>query len=268
MENFEKRIFFGFEVSSPFSEEEPKGRYIEKDLRHLTLVFIGNVAIEKVETILKGIEKPNFLVSPVGIFNKILFLPYFSPRVVAFHINFLNSFKLIEEYRLKLLGFLKKNDIPIKNSKKFLPHVTVCRRPFKKREWRDFFTKKSLFVKSLTLFESFKNSKYERLWSHEFIPPFKELEHTADIAFEINGKDFLELYKNAFIALCFKFPEMIDYFIDVDELKSIEDVIIKLNDIVRKIDIEKGSPLKAVSFQSKIKTSQKNILTWEMIVDV
>lgn len=261
----EGRFFLAFEVSSPWNEEPP-GRYIKKGYRHLTLIFIGKLKRESMEEISKNIPLPSFKVGPSAIFDKILFLPRFRPNVVAYEVNWLgNDYPII--YQKELLNFFEKNGVAIKNSRPFLSHVTLCRRPFKRSKWKIYFKKLPLYIESLTLFESFENSRYKRIWKREFVPPFVEIEHTADIAFHIRGKNFLELFKNGFIALSFKSPKIINYFSLPEKIDNIDDVIIALNNIITRCDIAIGSDFKAVSFQAKVEMEEK-IIKWEMIVDV
>jgi len=259
-----KRIFFAFGVEAPWQEKEPPGRSIEKKLRHITLVFLGSLENEKIESILK---KPSFKIGPVGIFDKILFLPPLSKRVAALHANFLSDLENIKDFRKELIIFLKEHSIFIEDKKKFLAHATLCRKPFLKRKWKANFEKLPFFIKDFSLLESLGLSKYKKIWEFKFIKPFEELEHTADIAFNIKGENFKKLYENAFIALCFKSKEMINYFLEVENINNIDDVIINLNSIIEKMDSDIGSPFKAVSFKADIK-KEKDLLTWEMIVDV
>ncbi|KPK33053.1 MAG: hypothetical protein AMS24_02325 [Chlamydiae bacterium SM23_39] len=263
----EKRLFLAFDIFSPWIEEEPKGRYIDKNFRHLTLIFLGNVKKEKIDEIISKLPIPSFQIGAVGIFDKILFIPHFHPRVVAFNINWLILEKDILEYRKDLISFFKKLDILV-DEKPFLSHVTVARKTFDKKSWKKNFIKLPLAIKKINLYESLKNSNYQSLFSYDLISPFEELEHTADIAFKINGYDYNHLFINGFIALCFKFFKFIEYFPKkVFFIKNIDDVIIELNDLISRMDSEIGSPFKAVSFQANV-VSKQNYLEWEMVVDV
>lgn len=263
----EKRVFFALEVDAPWQDKEPEGRYIQKHLRHITLIFIGNLDVKKIEELLSTIEVPKFVISPSGIFDKMLALPERSPNVIAYRIKWLSNHKLLDEYRSSLFSFLEKSDVAIKNTKgEFLPHVTLCRKPFIIKDWRKSFFKLPVYITKLHLYESLKNSNYESLWSHSFIAPFEEFEHTADLAFYIRGKTYFDLYVNGFIALCFKFTKLCEYYIEKD-IENIDDVIIGLNDIVTKVDMDIGSPFKAVSFQASVE-EKKDFYQWEMIIDV
>lgn len=264
-ENEVKRFFVAFDVIAPWPEKEPKGRYIEKSLRHLTLAFLGNVEVAKIDKLLSNMVLPAFLIGPVGIFDKVLSLPVRHPNVVAYNISWLNDAKKIEEFRNRLNNSLK-DFFSTDYHEKFLAHVTVCRAPFIIKEWKKNFSKLPFFITDMALYESLGKSEYKSVWKHGFILPFEEIEHTADIAFKVRGADYTSLYVNAFVSLCFKFPNLSDYFINIS-CSSIDDVIIHLNEIVCRVDIEIGSPFKAVSFGSKVK-KETNYLEWEMIVDV
>lgn len=68
------------------------------------------------------------------------------------------------------------------------------------------------------------------------------------------------------MALAFECPELVPYLDSEGEVGSLEEVIMKLNEIVTHGDREIGTPFKAVSFHGDVK--EEEILTWEMIVDV
>jgi len=149
-----------------------------------------------------------------------------------------------------------------------LPHVTVCRNEFKMDEWEKSFEPFAFYVKSFNLFESLGSSEYKTLWKKEFLKPFDEIEHTADIAFNIRGEDFSGLLYNAFIALSFKERIFLNYYKELKNVSNIDDVIINLNELVTKAEIDGiHMPFKAISFHSDIKR-EDDILSWEMIVDV
>ena len=81
----EIRLFFGFEVHSPWPETFAGGKLIKEDLRHITLAFLGNTPKDKVPNLIKEIPRPSWSLGHVGIFDQILFLPESRPRVVSFH---------------------------------------------------------------------------------------------------------------------------------------------------------------------------------------
>lgn len=99
------------------------------------------------------------------------------------------------------------------------------------------------------------------------LAPFEEIEHTADIAFNVRGRDFTELYFNAVGALGFIFPPIIQFKNSSLSVMSIEDVIINLNVCVTLADSAIGAPFKAVSFHHLL-TEKNGIYFWEMIIDV
>ena len=97
--------------------------------------------------------------------------------------------------------------------------------------------------------------------------PFEEIEHTADIAFIIRGATMRDLWLHAQLAMGFKSPSLVPYISRKGEFKTLDDVIQALNALVGKIDLEIGSPFKAVSYHATLKT-QNNYLEWTMIIDV
>lgn len=261
-----KRLFFAFNVSAPWQEIEPKGRLIDKNLRHMTVLFLGDVMEEKIDQILKSLFIFDKKIGLAGLFDKILFLPKFRANVIAYRMVFFDDIQSINNYRTSLIQLLDRLEISHKDFKSFLPHVTLCRRPFEIREWKKNFEKLPFFISSVHLYESEQNSNYISLWHQDFIAPFEEIEHTADLAFKIRGNNYNELYLNGFIALAFKYSKLCDFFTPLEKVDNLDDVIIALNVLIEKMDIKIGSPFKAVSFQSKLE--KKAYLEWEMIVDV
>lgn len=263
----DKRIFFALDLTSKWDETEPPGRYIDKKLRHITLLFIGNISEEKLASLIQNIPSPSFNIAPSGILDKVLALPYNHPNVIAYRAHFLHDLEEIKIYKNVLSSYLESLGIFLEKGRSFLPHVTLCRKPFEINPWKKNFQKLPFYIPRIVLYESLENSKYRPLWFQEFILPFSEIEHTADIAFHIRGKDFYELYVNGFLALCFKSSQISRYFLENENIQNIDDVIISLNKIISNEDTEIGSLFKAVSFQSNVSNLEK-YLQWEMIVDV
>ena len=99
-------------------------------------------------------------------------------------------------------------------------------------------------------------------------PPFVEIEHQADIAFHIYGESIYELNLYAQIALAFECPDLIPFLDPQDNRRTLEEVMMGLNEIVTHADREIGTPFKAVSFHGEIEKKEDGTMNWEMIVDV
>jgi RNA 2',3'-cyclic 3'-phosphodiesterase len=260
-----KKVFFGFDIETLWVDIPKEKKMINEANRHVTVVFLGNLDIGEID--FNDLPKADFEIGPVGFFNKCLFLPPRHPRLVAYQIDFFEKDTLIKSFQKKLFEFFIKKNIVIKPNN-FLPHVTICRNDFNKKVWEESFKFLPLFIKSLNFYESFKNSEYKTLWQKDFIKPFEEIEHTADIAFIIRGKNYTDLLYNSFIALAFKSLDLLLYIKELNKVESIDDVVIKLNEIITKAEIDGFYiPFKAVSFHAYIE-KKDDILNWEMIVDV
>lgn len=264
IENEAKRLFFGFEITAPWPEEMPEGRSVAD--RHLTLAFLGNAPYLKLKEQLAALPLPDFKIGPVGICNKLIFLPKKEERVAAFHIGWLTKEEKLKQFHNTLLNWLEERNYAV-DKRELLSHVTMARAPFNKKDWEAAFTPLPAYVKALHLYESVGNLTYPSLWESPFVPPFEEFEHTADIAFRIRGENFEELYIHAMLALCFSYPSFISYCEAWPNLSSLEEVIAALNKNVAKMDAEVGIPFKAVSYHDKMKKTA-HFLEWEMIVDV
>ncbi len=250
-----KRLFFGFEVIAPWKEKFPEGRLLDKEHRHMTLCFLGNVPFESIEPKLKGI--PSLQLGMVGVFDEMLFLP-----VAALHAKTFGTHDPISDYQKKLASYLG-----MKDERPFLPHVTLARLPLDKKAWEEVFSPLPFMIPRLHLYESLGNLKYDPIWTMDFILPFEEFEHVADIAFHIRGKTFDELFIHAQLALAFKFPNLLHY-LSRKSVGSIDEIVMAMGEIVTRADIAEGCPFKAVSYHGKMHKIEDGIMHWEMIVDV
>ncbi|MBM3184421.1 MAG: hypothetical protein FJZ64_03855 [Chlamydiae bacterium] len=260
MEN--KRLFFAFDLVAPWPEELPKGRILDEKDRHLTVAFLGDAPLQDLLEHLKTFPKPPVDLSLTGVFDR----PIFLSKVAAWHVHFLEKEEIFLTFQKNFVFWLKsKNFHPKEKGETFLSHVTLARSPFLIHEWEKTFQKRPLFLRNLHLYESLGASKYQSHWSHSFLPPFEEKEHTADIAFTIRGTTLEEIHLHAEIALSFHFPPLINY-LKKETFQNLEEIISSLNRIIAEIDQKEGSPFKAVSYHGNLK--RKEILEWEMIVDV
>jgi 2'-5' RNA ligase len=263
-----KRLFFGFEVLSPWPTEFPEGRILDASCRHMTIAFLGQTHYEKLLELLTSFPRPPFKVGQVGHFDRSLFLPERHPRVVAWHMKFLNPKNEFESYYKKIVQWIKECNFRVDERDHFLPHLTIGRAPFEIKSWKNFFAKLPFMTSNLHLYESLGNLEYHSCWEYPLRLPFEELDHIADIAFRIRGDSLQDLFRNAFTALAFKFPPLLTYSGMVKEINEFDDIVAYLNDIVGQADGEKGCPFKAVSYHGNLNKEDDQTLVWEMIVDV
>ena len=269
MEQEIKRLFFAFEIHAPWPESLPPGRWIQEDLRHLTLSFLGNISFPELQKQLPSIPLPSFHIGKAGFFDRCLFLPLRYPHAVAWNIQWLDNKNSINLYQEELSQWLLlHNFIHKKNHRDFSAHVTLARPPFHPKEWTKSFSPLPLYADRLHLYESLGYSQYRSLWSFSLLPPFTEIEHTADIAFHVYGTTIQELYQHAELALCFQFPSLLPFRKPLENPTNLETVITQLNASIAHADAEIGCPFKGVSFHEKIEQTSQQIYKWEMIVDV
>lgn len=259
------RLFFGFQVKCPWPEEFPNGRILSEENRHLTLAFLGDVSMPDLEILLPSFPKPSLQIGLAGFFDEPIFLPPRSPRVAAWHVQWLKGGQEWDQYASQVMEWLSGQGLPHKHQHESLPHVTIARRPFSIHEWRHSFESLPMFLGDLHLCQSLGASRYETCWTYPILPPFEEVPHTADLAFLIRGSDFNDLLLHAQLALSFHFPRLISYFLFIP-VASLDAIIRCLNQIVAKVDEQEGAPFKAVSLHGALKEGA--ILEWEMIVDV
>lgn len=236
------RLFFGMEVVSAWPENFPSGRILLENHRHLTLAFLGESNMPDV----RSFPKPPFSIGLSGYFDQCLCLSH----VIAWHIHWLEEGVVAYQQELASWLHLKQD---------FLSHVTLSRKPYVEKEWKEHFMPLPLYVKNINLYESMGYSQYKTLWQYPLLAPFEEIEHTADIGFIIRGNHYL----HAQLALAFHFPPLVRYF-DVSPKTDLDEIVPALNAIIARADSEIGCPFKAVSFHGTISQNQE----WEMIVDV
>lgn len=265
-----QRLFWGFEVVSPWPEIFPKGRILNAEQRHMTLLFLGKTDPSKLIESLVDFPPIPFKLGLVGKFNEALFLPSKRhPNVLAWGVEWWDqSDQLISFQKDIAIWHLERKLIenPTRDHH-FLPHVTLCRDPKNLEEWEKTFTPLPMMIKNFHLYESLGNSQYKPLYTFPLAIPFEEIEHTADIAFNIFGDSLDQIRIHALSALSFHYPALANYYESANGFRSLDEVIENLNKIISKVDQEISCPYKAISYHGDILISD-GIMNWEMIVDV
>jgi 2'-5' RNA ligase len=261
-----KRLFFALEVAASWPEPLPAGRRLDKEHRHLTVAFLGETDYGLLKPLLPQLPVPPLQVGLVGIFNRCLFLPERHPHVVAWHVEWLEGGELLVQYQGELVRWLQERGFQVDVRKKFLPHVTLARSPFNPQSWKKSFTPLPMSIASLHLYESLGGLQYRSIWSSPILPPFVEIEHTADIAFQVYAENLDQLQLHALAALGFKCPSLLDK--EMAHPESLDQLIIHLNDSISQLGAVQSCPFKAVSFHGNLERLENSLLRWEMIVDV
>lgn len=233
----------------------------------MTLAFLGSVSPSRLLERMGSLPLPSWRCGRVAVFDEQRLLPYpRNPNVVAWHVDWCEALPVIPAYQSALASWLREQGYPL-DKRKFLPHVTLARKPFNPREWRNIFTQLPVMLTDVVLYESLGGLRYKPLWKHEVPAPFEELDHTADRAFIVRGEDLQQLLLHAQMALAFKAPELLPYRRD-RTISSRDDAIAALNDMIADADAEEGCCYKAVSYHGEIHEGPQGLLEWEMMVDV
>ena len=255
-------LFFGLEIVTHWPEIPHEGRIINEEMRHITLAFLGNAEQEQALMEAKKLQAPQF--GPVGIFNECHFFPKGHPRCVAWQALWQTAFETFQEAFIKQLVLSKLLPPP---KRPFVPHVTVARAPFDKKAFKQSFSPIAFYAKALHLYQSKGYSTYTSLWHMPWRAPFVEIEHTADLAFHVYGRDIKEISVHAQAAMCYAFSELIPYAFTPFEPETIDDIVMHLNNIIALCDSEQGASVKAVSYHDTVKKTDSEYI-WEMIIDV
>lgn len=268
MEN-KKRLFWGFEVLAPWPEEYPQGRLINNTSRHITVTFLGNVDHLKFLESLPDIPPIPFKIGLVGAFNKCSFFPSARhPNVTAWEIDWWDDPTELFSFQKDFSNWHKSKQLIIHEKEVYLPHTTICRSPKNLEEWKKAFHPLPMMIKDFHLYESLGNLQYKPLFTYPIKPPFEEIEHTADIAFRVRGKDLAQLRTHAFAAIIFKYPDLLSYFIPKKNVLNLDEIIVDLNQMISSADVDIGSPIKAISYHGKVELEEDTNISWEMIIDV
>jgi len=261
------RLFFGLEVHAPWPDQLPHGRLLAPEMRHITLAFLGEIDETSLLPHLNTVPNLPKKLGWSGHFTSVDFFPHRHPNVVAWCMEWRVEQKSLLDYQQQLSSYVKELGFTLKEGHSFKPHVTLCRSPFKENEWRQAFQPLPFYTGALHLYRSLGHSTYEPIWTRPVHPPFIEVEHTADIAFQIYGSNSEELFRNAQLALAFKAPSLLEEPDPPFPINTWESTIKGLNWQIGELDQKEGTPFKAVSYHGNIETKD-GLLTWEMIVDV
>jgi hypothetical protein len=184
--------------------------------------------------------------------------------VVAQHVEWFEGFDAITNYQTALLDWLEDLGYSV-DRRPLLSHITVARSPFLEKEWEEAFVPLPFQITGLHLYESIGNLRYISLWQKPQLPVFEEFQHTADIAFSLEGKDYHALYLHGAFALSFHYPPILQ-FLQEPRPQNIQEVVRHLNEMIATCDGEIGCPFKAVSHHGQFSEGPPH--KWEMIVDV
>lgn len=248
-----KKLFYGFSIQCPWPKFSFKGKILDEENRHVTVAFLGNQDLDAALSNVQDIKFP-FKFAPTGIMKDHKLLPENTYNVLAYEF-FLVSQK--DDFQ-SFVHYI--------SDESFLPHVSIVRNPDSKEMDGVELTPLPFYMDGFHLYESLGNSQYKSRYSISFAPPFKEYEHTADMAYEIIGETYLDLYHHAQVALAFYYPPFIECFAFDGHIQNENELVKELNRLLGKVDAKFGCPYKAVSFHGNIKKG--DLLKWEMVVDV
>lgn len=249
------RFFLGFEACIPPLELPSSGRILRPESLHATIAFLGEKPI--------NLDSCPPLPWKIGFgvhCDQMVFLPKTTPRVAAFHFSEWES--QLATYQKEILSWLHPE-----KPMDFYPHITIARAPIEQDLWLSSFTPFPALLTHFHLYQSIGHLEYVPLQTYKVRLPFEEIEHTADIAYTIRGKNLKQLHRHAQIALSWRAPLFFHYFSHF-QASCLEEIIIDLNDKLSLLDIEHGSPIKAISFHGDIIEKEPNLLEWEMLIDV
>lgn len=262
-----KRLFFGLEVIAPWPSLLPTGRYIQETNRHLTLAFLGQAHFPSLQAKLATFPQPFFPIGLAGKFDAALLLPKKHPNVVAWHVQWLENPEPLNAFQNKLVLWLNQNGFPCQNHEEgFLPHVTLCRKPFNADDWMQHFAPLPLFTRNIHLYESLGNSRYQSCWCYPIPPPIGIID-PSHVHFLIRGNTIQQLHRHIQIGLAFHHPILLNYFLKEQNELNNQEFITNLNYILLKAYQEKNCPFKAIRFYKNV-IKEDQLYIGEIGIDV
>lgn len=264
----QKRLFLGFDVSCHWTYEPDDHQMISHKNRHVTMAFLGRQDVEKLLKALKTLSIFPFSISPAGFFDACLTMPSAHPTVIAWKMHVLTSGKALFAFHATLLKWLDEKKIVCDaKHKELFAHVTVSRNLEMAASWQEGFQPIPFLLTAFHLYESLGDSQYRKLWSRMLLPAFEEIEHVADMGYRIRGKTLRDVYLHAQLALAHYDPNVLKFITGPLKMANLDEIIYSLNQVLTKMDIEMGSPFKAISYHGNLRENE-GVLEWEMIIDV
>lgn len=258
-----KRVFFAFEVISPWLENLPDGRKLESSDRHLTVVFLGDIHYAKLENILPNIPLPKIKVGLTGKFDRCVFLPQKRPNVVAWHVKWFDDEHDLGSYQKEMANWLIKNGFPVHiHPNGFLPHVTLSRRPFRYHEWREAFQILPVVIKNFHLYESIGGLKYKPLWSHHLLPPFEVIKNNGEFKMDIRGESFTQLFHHCLIGIAFENPQILRLYREKITVNDSDGLISNLDTMLKMAEKKGLFPYQKVLSIQEPQQNSEGVLFW------
>ena len=102
-------------------------KWVEEENLHLTLIFLGNIAEERLDAVFQAVEKGIEGISPFSIIpEKIIFLPSGKkPKVLG--LSFVGEIEVLEKLQSQIQKNLLNFGFKFKKARKFYPHLTLGR---------------------------------------------------------------------------------------------------------------------------------------------
>lgn len=229
----------------------------------MTLAFLGDIHYEGLEKILATFPSPPLQVGMAGYFDKCLFLPPKRPNVVSWHVTWLDTEHDLGLFQKEVATWLDEHHFSTDIGKKgFLPHVTVCRRPFRYDEWREAFSPLPMIIKGIHLYESVGSLVYEPLWSLPLTEPFTWGEEQGGLVLTPQGENPRQLFTHALAGLAFKNTKLVPLLKEVPQgIITDAEALRHLHDLVDTINKNKQTIWKQLQAPSSLTQDPAGLLS-------
>lgn len=262
-----KRVFFAFEVHAPWPLSLPQGRVLSLSGRHLTIAFLGNVDYPSLEKILNRFPPPKITTGLTGKFDRCLFLPPQRPNVVSWHVKWFDQAFDLGLYQKELSEWLSANGFHVKlHNEGFLPHVTLSRRPFHYREWREAFEVLPLYIKDIHLYESKSGLNYTPLWSYPLHAPFEAKHDANGLIITARGENLTSLLNHCITGIAFSHPGILAKYPESTPVQEISELLPIVEDVLGRAG--KKDPALPHSLSTvEAPKFEDQIFTWKVILN-
>ena len=258
MFHFKDGLFFGFEVQTPFVETLLKDQMGKMQISPLPFLFFQESVCQKVDDLVCKMPEPSFRVGPIALAEA---APSISNHILGNVQLCMKRFgaDLIGPYQKLLRHYFIQEGCQM-NKKNYTKQIFWKGPSLFSQKIEDIFHPFPFYFLNFHLYKRCEKRRYVRIWTHDFLPPFKEVESGNFILY---GESFQQIFLNAQIALSFKFPAFTAFIDDKYRVRNLHDGGVRLMTLIYKVCDAIKIPIRKAIFPDHGK-QEKGLLKWDL----